>query len=217
VSPPDIGSPDHPWPQRVMVIGSSGAGKSELGLRLAEALQLPLTDLDDEHWQAGWVEPPDDWWRERNRQLAAEERWVLEGNYGDTIDIRARRADLIVLLDLPRLLCCWRVIVRFCKIRFGRQVWRLPKNCQANPDWEPLRDFPEFLGYIWRFPKISFPRALARLDEAGVDRLVILRSPAEVRALTAALTSRTHATEALRSREEPLAEVMAARGVSASE
>jgi adenylate kinase family enzyme len=211
VSPPDDAG-DAAWPQRVMVIGSSGAGKSQLGRRLAGALDLPLTDLDDEHWQAGWVEPPEDWWRERNRQLAAGEQWVIEGNYGSTIDIRAARTDLVVLFDLPRLLCVWRVIVRMFKTRFGRQIWRLPKHCQANPDWEPLRDFPEFLRYIWRFPAASLPRALARLDTAGVERLVVLRSTAEVRALTTTLTSRDRASEALRASEEPLASVMAARG-----
>ncbi len=205
----EAASPDPGALRRVMVIGNSGSGKSQFGRRLAEVLDLPLTDLDDEHWQAGWVEPPEEWWRERQRELVAEERWVLEGNYSSTIDIRGPRADLVVLFDLPRWLCAWRVIVRFFKIRFGRQIWRLPRNCQAAPDWEPLRDFPAFLLYIWRFPKRSLPPTYDRLAEAGVERLVVLRSTGDTRALDAALTSTSRPSEALRAHEEPLANAMA--------
>ena len=179
----EAASPDPGALRRVMVIGNSGSGKSQFGRRLAEVLDLPLTDLDDEHWQTGWVEPPEEWWRERQRELVAEERWVLEGNYSSTIDIRGPRADLVVLFDLPRWLCAWRVIVRFFKIRFGRQ--------------------------IWRFPKRSLPPTYDRLAEAGVERLVVLRSTGDTRALDAALTSMSRPSEALRAHEEPLANAMA--------
>jgi len=196
------------WPQRIMVIGSSGAGKTELGYCLGEALDLPLTDLDDEYWQAGWVEPPDEWWTERQGELAAAERWVLSGNFGSGIGIRAQRVDLVVLLELPRWLCLWRVLVRSLKIRLGRQIWRLPANCRAGPDWEPLRDYPEFLRYIWRFPMQSLPRAYTRLHNANVERLIVLRSTDEVSALGVALTSTLHPSQTLRALEEPLSSAM---------
>ena len=76
----------------------------------------------------------------------------MSGNYGSTIDIRAARADLVVLLALPRWLCIWRLLIRSFKTRLLRQTWRLPRDCRAGPDWEPLRDYPAFLLYTWRFP-----------------------------------------------------------------
>ncbi len=114
-----------------------------------------------------------------------------------------------MLFDLPRWLCTWRVIVRYFKIRLGRQVWRLPRNCQAGPDWEPVRDFPTFLLYIWRFPTGSLPRAYDRLAEAGVERLVVLRSTGDTRALDASFTATADPSEVLRAHEEPLADAMA--------
>ena len=206
--PADAAVSPTPWPQRIMVLGSSGAGKTDLGCRLGEALGLPVIDLDDEYWQAGWVEPLDEWWTERQSELAAGERWVLSGNFGSGIGIRAQRADLVVLLELPRWLCLWRVLVRSLKIRLGRQIWRLPANCRAGPDWEPLRDYPEFLRYIWRFPMQSVRRAYTRLRNAGVESLIVLRSTDEVRALDTALTSTLHPSHTLRALEEPLSSAM---------
>ncbi len=57
----EAAAPDPGALRRVMVIGNSGSGKSQFGRRLAKVLDLPLTDLDDEHWQTGWVEPSEEW------------------------------------------------------------------------------------------------------------------------------------------------------------
>ncbi len=186
------------------MLGSPGAGKTQLGARLGAILGLPVIDLDDEHWQAGWVEPPDEWWAQRQRELVAEERWVLAGNYGGTVDIRAERADLVVLMDLPRWLCVWRLVLRSLKIRVLRQTWRMPVNCRDGPDWEPVRDYPEFARYTWRFPDVSRPRVLEQLHEAGTTRMIHLSSSRAVRDLEAAITSASDPAGALRAAEVPL-------------
>ena len=52
--------------KRVLVIGSGGAGKSTLARRLGERLGLEVVHLDALYWQAGWVEPAKEAWRERD-------------------------------------------------------------------------------------------------------------------------------------------------------
>ena len=49
--------PDDQCPRyrRVIVVGNSGAGKTQFGARLAARLEIPFVDLDDEFWGAGWV------------------------------------------------------------------------------------------------------------------------------------------------------------------
>ncbi len=42
--------------QRVLIIGSGGAGKSILAKALAERTGLPLFDLDRLYWQPRWVD-----------------------------------------------------------------------------------------------------------------------------------------------------------------
>jgi hypothetical protein len=137
--------------RRVMVVGNSGAGKTAFGARLASTLELPFVDLDDEHWGEGWTEPPRDAWRARVEALVQPPDWLLAGNFGSTIDVRADAADLVVLMSLPPALCVWRLLLRSVKTRLGRQVWRLPRDCRAGPDWEPMRDYPAFLLYSARW------------------------------------------------------------------
>ena len=48
---------------RILVLGPSGAGKTELALRLGELLGLPLVHLDAHRWRPGWVALPDRDWR----------------------------------------------------------------------------------------------------------------------------------------------------------
>lgn len=45
-------------------------------------------------------------------RLVAADAWVVDGNYGGTLDIRFQAADTIVLLDYPRLVCFGRALRR---------------------------------------------------------------------------------------------------------
>ena len=83
--------------QRVLVIGAGGAGKSTFAARLSRKYGLPLIHLDALYWQPGWVEPGKAEWLERVAQVVAQDRWVMDGNYGGSLDLRLPRADTISL------------------------------------------------------------------------------------------------------------------------
>ncbi len=95
-----------------MVVGSGGAGKTTLARRLAASTGLPLTHLDHEFWNPGWVKTPTEPWHGRVAELAAEDRWILEGNYGGSAHLRLVRADTVVFLDFGRLTCMRRALTR---------------------------------------------------------------------------------------------------------
>jgi adenylate kinase family enzyme len=80
--------------ERVLVIGGPGAGKSTLAARLGAALGLPVVHLDAHFWRPGWQESPRPEWAARVAELAAAERWVMDGHYAGTLAVRAR---LVVL------------------------------------------------------------------------------------------------------------------------
>jgi len=98
--------------KRVMVIGSSGAGKFTFAARLGELHGLPVVHLDREFWLSGWVEPLKAEWVARADQLAAEPSWVMDGNYAAAWETRLPACDAIVLLDFGRSTCLARVIRR---------------------------------------------------------------------------------------------------------
>lgn len=161
--------------ERVVVIGSSGAGKSHFAARLAQRTGLPLVHLDALYWRPGWVKPDGDEWVRTVERLTAGERWIIDGNYGGTMEQRLAACDTAIFLDQPRVVCLRRAVQR--RIRFhGRARPDLTRGC-------PERLTPAFIRWIWNYPTNQRPRVLRRLRALRPDqRAVILRSPAAVEA-----------------------------------
>ena len=162
--------------ERVAVLGSPGAGKTRFSLALAEITGLPVIHLDQAYWRPGWTEPATVDWRRTVTEIVSAPRWITDGNYGGTMDIRLPRADTVVVLDLPVPLCLWRAIRRVAEA-----------HGQVRPDMAP--GCPErldlgFLQYIVRFGRDGGGRTrmLERLDElpAATD-VHVLRLPREMR------------------------------------
>jgi adenylate kinase family enzyme len=170
--------------QRVIVIGSGGAGKSTFAAKLGAGLALPVIHLDREFWRAGWIEPPKEEWAARVRELCAQPRWVMDGNYGGTLEARIAASDTIVFLDLPRWLCLIRVLRRNMRY-LGR----------ARPDMNP--GCPErvpqlkFLRWIWDYPATRRPRLIRMLEGIQTPKRVVI------------LSSRNAVSAFLRSIEQP--------------
>jgi adenylate kinase family enzyme len=163
--------------RRVAVIGSGGAGKSMLARQIGATTGLPVIHLDHHYWSPGWVPMPDPEWFDHQRELLAGDAWVVDGNYGGTLELRAELADTIVFLDLPRRICLARAVRRF-----RSPILQAP-GC-------PQRVDAAFLRWIWEFPHRTRPRLLAILGTyAAATDIVQLRSPDEVRGFLAGLRS----------------------------
>ena len=141
--------------QRIAIIGPGGSGKSRLANELGRRLDLPVTHLDDLFWKPGWVEADRDEWEALNRELVQGERWILDGNYGGTMEIRLEAADTIVFLDLPPLLCIWRVLRR-----------------RGRDEPASARRFLEFVAYIWRYRRTRRPAVEDRIRRHGAGKQV---------------------------------------------
>jgi adenylate kinase family enzyme len=156
-----------------MIIGSGGAGKSTLAARVGARTGLPVVHLDARHWRPGWVAPPEADWRREVAALAAEPAWVMDGNFGGTLDLRLAAADTVVFLDLPRLVCVWRVLRRVARYA-GRSRPDMAPGC-------PERFDREFLRWVWEYPARRRPGVLRRLAALPpATRVVRLRSQREV-------------------------------------
>ena len=96
--------------KRIMVLGCCGAGKSTLSKKLAARLDIPLFHLDQYYWKPNWVESEKVAWGKVVQGLATKETWLIDGNYSGTIDIRLQRADTVIYLDYPTIVCMCRVL-----------------------------------------------------------------------------------------------------------
>jgi adenylate kinase family enzyme len=152
--------------RRVLVIGCGGAGKSTFSRELARVTGLPLVHLDLHYWRPGWIATPEEVWNRRVAELIAQESWIMDGNYANSLSMRLARCDAVVFFDISRWTCLWTALRRVVVHQFARRP-DLPAGCPESVDWA-------FLRWIWNFPAHSRPRIVAALAEVG-DGVAVMR------------------------------------------
>lgn len=160
---------------RVLIIGSPGAGKSTFSQKLASVTGLPLIHLDQEFWQPGWKMTPADQWRDKLHEMVAGERWIIDGSYDSSLDIRLPRADTVVFLDYPRWLCLMRVIKRIIT-GFGRVRPDMGEGC---PEFLDLG----FIKWIYNYRRDHYSKIMQQIEEYfSHGQLVVLENSSQARA-----------------------------------
>jgi adenylate kinase family enzyme len=174
----DPGSIDWRALRRIMVMGPSGSGKSTLARALGERLGLPVVHLDRLYWGPGWAQRPDDDFRTAVRKAAEGERWIIEGNYRDTIEPRLARADALIFLDVTRRVYMPRVILRQIRT-YGQTRPDMGDDCPERFD---LR----FLKWVWDHDSKRRPEMVKQMADIEHERhvpVVWLRNPRQAQAL----------------------------------
>jgi adenylate kinase family enzyme len=96
---------------RIVIIGSPGAGKSTLARRLGRKLQIRVVHLDRIFWQPGWKAKPRNTRIEILQECVRKKTWIIEGTYLLSSEPRLKAADTIIFLDIPFYICLQRIFV----------------------------------------------------------------------------------------------------------
>ncbi len=164
--------------RKIIIVGCGGSGKSTLARKLGEMTKIPVFHLDALYWKPGWVPTPREEWHARQKVLVNQDQWIIDGNYGGTIDIRMAEADTIIFLDLPRWIAMYRVLKR--RLQYHHKARPdMNAGCPEKLDWE-------FIGWVWRYNKDIRPGILQKLKTVIDEKTtIILRTPNEVRRFVA--------------------------------
>ena len=152
--------------ERIIIIGCGGSGKSTLARQLGEKTGLPVVHLDKLFWEPGWVNVSQDEFDRRHREAIAQEKWIMDGNFGRTLGERMKRCDTIIYLDFSRFACLLgvakRVITTYGKVRPD-----MGEGCPERIDWE-------FLQWVWNFNKNKREKNYRLLNETdGIEKIVL--------------------------------------------
>jgi|LAHS01.1.fsa_nt_gb GNAT superfamily N-acetyltransferase len=138
-----------PFPyQKMIVLGSPGAGKSYLSRELARRFLYPVVHMDVLYWRQDWAHLSDEEMLKALDKVLSEKSWIIDGNYASTLEHRYQKADIVFFLDYPPEIC-----LEGEKSRRGAPRDDFPSFLKEGED-------PGFLNFIATFPQNGRPTIL---------------------------------------------------------
>lgn len=164
--------------QKILVTGSPGAGKSTFARKLRDTLDLPLYYLDQLWHRPDGTHVSRETFDAALADILQRDRWIIDGNYSRTMEVRLKACDAVFLLDYPTELC-----LAGAKSRIGTVREDLP--------WVERTFDPEFRRWIEDFSRDQLPRIYELLQQVRENRTVtIFKSRQEADAWFARLERR---------------------------
>jgi adenylate kinase family enzyme len=165
---------------RIVIVGSTGSGKTTLAGELSRLVEAPHIELDALNWGPNWSAASEEVFRARVVQAMSADRWVVDGNYQVVRDLVWPRADCIVWLNyalgviLTRLVC-----------RTVRRIATAEPCCNGNRESLRMALSKESI-LLWAVQtygrrRREFPALLAEQAAAGTT-IVVHKTPAETNA-----------------------------------
>ena len=150
--------------QRVLVMGSSGSGKSTFARRLSDMTGIPFVSLDALFWKPGWVASDNAEFGQRVAEVARQPQWVMDGNYtgSGAGELRRHCSDTVIWFDLPRRSCMLGIMRRIAS-SYGQVRPEMAEGC-------PERFDLEFFRYVWTYRRQQRPKLLTYFQGLRADQ-----------------------------------------------
>ena len=152
--------------QKIIVIGSPGAGKSTFSRRLRDITSLPLYHLDMIWHKPDRTNITKEEFDKQLSEILRTDKWIIDGNYQRTIELRLEQCDTVFLMDFPLEVC-----LAGAAARVGTKRDDLP--------WVEDELDEEFRQWIVDFPNEKLPQIYQMLDKCRDKNIVIFKSRQE--------------------------------------
>lgn len=149
--------------KKVLIIGCPGSGKSTFSRALHSALGLPLYHLDMLYWNADKTTVEKSVFLQRLEEALKKDRWIIDGNYLSTMELRLKNCDTVIFLDYPLSTCIGGVLERMGKPR-------------SDMPWVETEEDEEFMDFIKSFEEKSRPEVMKLLEKYKEKKILVFTS-----------------------------------------
>jgi adenylate kinase family enzyme len=153
---------------RIIVIGSPGAGKSTFARKLKEKTGLPLYYLDIIFHRPDKTTVTREEFDQKLQAILQTDNWIIDGNYQRTLALRFEACTDVFFLDFPLELCLEGAASRIGMVR-------------DDMPWVEKEFNPEFRQYILDFPKDQLPQIYDLIEKyRDIRRITVFHSREEM-------------------------------------
>ena len=149
--------------KKVIVIGCPGSGKSTVSRALHNKTGIPLYHLDMMYWNADKTTVEKSVFLERLSAVLQKNEWIIDGNYGSTMELRMVACDTVIFLDYPIEICLDGI-----KERRGKPRSDMP--------WIETEEDAEFIEFIKNYNEQQKPKVLELLEKYSDKNIIIFKS-----------------------------------------
>ena len=151
--------------KKIIVIGCPGSGKSTFSRKLHEVTKIPLFHLDMMYWNADRTTVDKSTFLERLTNTIQLDEWIIDGNYGATMELRLQACDTAIFLDYPLTVCLDGIKKRKGKVRSDMPWFE-------NNDEEDA----EFMDFIQNYHSQSRPKVMELLNKYSDKAIYIFKT-----------------------------------------
>ena len=149
--------------KKVIVIGCPGSGKSTVSRALHNKTGIPLYHLDMMYWNADKTTVEKIVFLERLSAVLEKDEWIIDGNYGSTMELRMAACDTVIFLDHPLDICLDGIRERRGKPR-------------SDMPWIETEEDAEFIEFIKNYNEQQKPKVLELLKKYDDKNIIIFKS-----------------------------------------
>ena len=152
--------------QRIIVLGCPGSGKSTFSKRLQKVTDLPLIHLDNIWWKEDRSHISRDEFDRKLDKILKKDKWILDGDYSRTYEVRFMACDTVIFLDYGLEEC-----INGVKERVGKERTDIP--------WTERDLDPELVKSVEKYEAENRPVVLSLLEKYTDKTQMVFKSRIE--------------------------------------
>ena len=153
--------------KKVIIIGCCGSGKNTFARHLHACTGIPLFHLDQLNWNADKTMVEKEVFLKRVQDVIQKDSWIIDGNYGSSIEMRMQACDTVFFLDYPVDICIQGIHERVGKIR-------------TDMPWVEHEVDEDLIEFVKNYEREDRPEVLNLLSKYKEKEIHIFRSRLDV-------------------------------------